>query len=60
VSVIELQARIAWIEWGEYAMYTRCEECGDSVYCRRRTRRGRWLCLVCFDISNEAERWLRR
>jgi formylmethanofuran dehydrogenase subunit E len=55
-SRLELQAVRAWRKWGDgYAMFTRCDECGELTQCRGKTRR-RMLCLACFDLGPEGER----
>jgi len=57
-----MEARAKWLfhAWGEFRRHTTCEECGELRYCHAARRRGRWLCLTCFDLSPEAERFIDR
>ena len=55
-----LRVRMFWTAWGEFAKRTICGACGEMRYCRQRTRRGRWLCLGCFEFSDEGRRWMRK
>ena len=48
MTALERAARTAWQAWGDYAQHTSCDGCGGWLYCRAR-RRGKWLCLECFD-----------
>lgn len=48
LTALERAARSAWIGWGDYAQFTVCSGCQQFLHCRSR-RRGRWLCLECFD-----------
>ena len=54
---MEAHARARWNGWGEFRRHTRCDECGGDRYCHAARRRGRWLCLDCFDLSAEADRY---
>lgn len=52
----EAAARRLWASWGEWAGHTRCSRCAELRYCRaRRSSRGPYLCLTCFDIGVEAD-----
>jgi hypothetical protein len=52
---METAARLTWHAWGDYAKHTFCGGCGQFLYCRQHRRRGRWLCLDCWDISHESD-----
>jgi len=58
-SKLERRARSLWNEWANWQMTTTCACCEGTRYCGRRSRRGRWLCLPCFDNSAEADRYVR-
>ena len=51
MATLEQAVRQAWIGWGLYAQWTRCDGCGAVKHCRARTRK-RWLCLDCFDQAS--------
>ena len=59
-SALEQTARRLWQAWGEFRRYTLCDECGEARYCHAARRRGRFLCLDCFDLSREADRFAGR
>ena len=43
------QTAALWRSWGDgYALYTRCDGCGEVCHCRG-VRRSLMLCLDCFD-----------
>jgi hypothetical protein len=48
MTALERLVRNRWIGWGDYAGWRTCAGCGRFRYCRSR-RRGRALCLECFD-----------
>jgi ribosomal protein S27E len=51
LTALERGARDAWHRWGDgYALYTRCDGCGNIAHCRGRTRDA-VLCLTCFDLG---------
>jgi hypothetical protein len=52
-----MAARSLWSGWGEFRRHTVCDECGGHRYCHAARRRGRWLCLDCFDVSADADRF---
>ena len=60
VDQFEAAARRLWSMWGEYRGHRICDECQRPRYCHAARRRGRWLCLDCFDLSPEAERLMGR
>jgi hypothetical protein len=60
MSGLEAQARTIWRGWAEYRGYTRCDECGQPRYCGRARRRGRRLCLACFEFTPEGRRQAKR
>jgi hypothetical protein len=48
---MESEARHAWHEWGKsFGMFTTCCACRELRYCRG-PRRGRLLCLPCWDLG---------
>jgi len=49
MNTLERAARRAWLDWGVYAKWTQCSECGDLAYCCAARRRRRFLCFDCFD-----------
>jgi hypothetical protein len=53
----EAAARWLWRLWGEWGRHTVCHGCGAVRYCMAQRRRGPWLCVDCFDISDTAD-WL--
>lgn len=48
MSELEQAAKLAWEHWGSWAQWTICTGCDQVRYCRAK-RRGKWLCLSCFD-----------
>lgn len=50
MTALEQAARQAWEHWGSWAKHTVCTGCGHDRYCRSQ-RKGKWLCLGCFDQS---------
>ncbi len=56
LTALERAAREAWAHWGEgYALFTRCDGCGEVVHCRG-PKRERMLCLTCFDLGVKAKK----
>jgi hypothetical protein len=54
-SALERAARALWRDWGgAWAKFTACHRCGELAYCGAARRRGPYLCLECFDVSEQA------
>jgi hypothetical protein len=60
VSALELQARQLWRGWADWRGYGRCDACERMRYCGRARRRGRRLCLECFEHAPEGRKQMRR
>jgi hypothetical protein len=56
VTELEHVARRAWHAWGGYQKDTVCAGCGGYCRCHARRARGPFLCLECFDLSDEGAR----
>ena len=60
VAGIEATTVALWRSWAAWQKRTTCGCCRAMRYCGQNTRRGRWLCVACFDLSVEADRFRRR
>jgi len=56
----ETATRAVWREWGRYARFGFCAECGGHLYVRAARGRGPYLCIDCFDLTPVAAKLAAR
>jgi hypothetical protein len=60
MNALEAQARLAWRAWAEWRWHGFCDGCGQPRYVGRGRRKGRRLCVDCWEHAPEGRWQMRR